>query len=631
MIEKSLNELDLRALTRRTFHPSPAAWEDQVLYFLMLDRFSNGKERGYLDNHGQFVQDGEIPPYQPGDYENAIQTETGAARWREAGAHWVGGSLKGLTSKIGYLERLGVTAIWVSPIFKQVSFQDTYHGYGIQNFIDVDPHFGTREDLREMVLTAHEHGIYVILDVILNHSGDVFSYNPDRYWTQGPGTGQWYLDPRWDNGLYQVAGFHDPTGQPNLPFNLDELHDHPEAWPDGAVWPVEFQAPAAYTTKGRINNWDYDPEFREGDFFDLKDIHMGSGSVDDYQPSPTLWSLCQVYKYWIAYADIDGFRVDTVKHMDPGATRLFSSVIHEFTQRIGKENFYLIGEITGGRVRAFTTLDITGLDAALGIDDIPDRLEYMVKGFRNPSEYFDLFRNSLLVHKESHIWFRNKVVTLFDDHDQVRKGNHKARFCAGDPAWQKLLLNVLALNATTLGIPCVYYGSEQGFDGSGDNDRYIREAMFGGEFGAFRTRDRHFFNENSSAYVEFAKIMAIRKQKIALRRGRQYLREISGDGQNYGLPVLLGDRMRSVVPWTRSFDDEELLLAINTDPDNSRSAWIDLDANNYPAGKRLKCLYSSDADQTSTELIVQAAGDRHVVNMRVPGAGFVVFELNPLS
>ncbi len=101
-----------------------------------------------------------------------------------------------------------------------------------------------------------------------------------------------------------------------------------------------------------------------------------------------------MYKYWIAYTDVDGFRVDTVKHMHPGATRFFTSVIHEFAQNIGKENFYLIGEITGGRQRAFSTLETTGMDAALGIDDIPDKLEYLVKGYRNAREYFDLFRNS---------------------------------------------------------------------------------------------------------------------------------------------------------------------------------------------------------------------------------------------
>jgi glycosidase len=626
MVERSLQELDLNVLTDRTFTPSPAAWEDQVLYFLMLDRFSDGNENDFTDNDGGAILNGKTPLYQAGDAGNAVQTDADAARWREAGAKWVGGTLKGLTGKIGYLQRMGITAVWVSPIFKQVAYQATYHGYGIQNFLEVDPHFGTRQDLREMVATAHHHGIYVILDIILNHSGDVFSYNPDRYWTQDPGSGQWYLDARWDGRPYAVAGFHDPAGQPQLPFESEAPLNQPDTWPEGAIWPQEFQKPGTFTGKGRINNWDYDPEFLDGDFFDLKDLHLGAGGLDDYVPSPAFWSLCQVYKFWIAYADIDGFRVDTVKHMDPGAARFFASVMHEFTQRIGKENFYLIGEITGGRDRAFTTLEITGLNAALGIDDIPDRLEYLVKGYRNPDDYFSLFRNSELVNKESHIWFRNKVVTLFDDHDQVRKGNHKARFCAGSPDWPKLLINVLALNATTLGIPCIYYGTEQGFDGQGDNDRYIREAMFGGEFGAFRTRQRHFFNEDQLAYRELAKILAVRKEKIALRRGRQYLREISGDGQNFGYPVIFGERMLSVVPWSRSFDDQNLLLALNTDPNQSRSAWVDLNANIYPAEKRLQCLYSTDPAQIGQRLSVQVAADRSMVCLDVPAAGFVIYE-----
>lgn len=236
-------------------------------------------------------------------------------------------------------------------------------------------------------------------------------------------------------------------------------------------------------------------------------------------PSPVLKYLAQAYKYWIADTDVDGFRIDTVKHMDKGATRFFASVIHEFAQSIGKEKFFLVGEITGGWKRAFETLEETDLDAALGIDDIPDKIEYLVKGYRDPSEYFSLFRNSLLVNKESHVWFRDKVVTMFDDHDQVRKGQSKARFCA-DPDAAKVVLNVLAMNALTLGIPCIYYGTEQCFDGKGDSDRYLREAMFGGAFGAFRTKGVHFFNEENPVYQELGTILKIRKEKKVLSRGR---------------------------------------------------------------------------------------------------------------
>ena len=151
MSEQSLAEIDWVALTGSAFHPSPAAWEDEVFYFLLLDRFSDGREQGYRGNDGEVVTDGETPLFGPADAGNAIRTEDEARHWRESGGRWAGGTLQGLTSKLGYLRRLGVTAVWVSPVFKQVAFEDSYHGYGVQDFLDVDPHFGTREDLREMV------------------------------------------------------------------------------------------------------------------------------------------------------------------------------------------------------------------------------------------------------------------------------------------------------------------------------------------------------------------------------------------------------------------------------------------------------------------------------------------------
>jgi glycosidase len=611
MVERRLAEVNLESIVPSDgVFPSPIAWEDQVFYFLLLDRFSDGNEKGYKDNEGNFVPSGTTPLYSPADAENAVNPPADAARWREAGTKYVGGTLKGLQGKIGYLKRLGGTALWISPIFKQVRFQETYHGYGIQNFLDVEPHFGTREDLQELVRIAHEAGIYVILDIILNHAGNVFSYAGER-------------NRPWTGSTYPVEGFNDRQGNPTLPFVKADPQNLPDY--DGAIFPAELQDPDAFTRKGYIKNWDYDPEFREGDFFDLKDIHHGYGSADDYQVSDALRHLCEAYKYWIAYADIDGFRIDTVKHMDIGATRYFVSVIHEFTQNIGKENFFLLGEITGGRKRAYDTLELTGLNAALGIDDIPDKLEYLVKGYRNPNDYFSLFRNSELVNKDSHIWFRNKVVTSFDDHDQVRKGGYKARFCA-DAGASKVVLNVLALNALTLGIPCIYYGSEQCFDGRGGSDRYIRESMFGGEFGAFRTRGVHFFDEDNRVYQELAKVLEIRRQNIVLRRGRQYLRPISApnDGVRFSLPEMVGGEMRSVVPWSRIFNGKEMLLAINTDYDQPKTAWVTIDNELHQVGDVLKCIYSTDAAQVGQSVTVEARNGKAVL-VTLPAAGFVIF------
>jgi glycosidase len=328
----------------------------------------------------------------------------------------------------------------------------------------------------------------------------------------------------------------------------------------------------------------------------------------------------------MAFADLDGYRVDTVKHMDPGATRLFGSAMHEFAQRIGKDNFYLIAEITGGRSFAFDTLGVTGLDAALGIDDIPDKMEYLAKGYRNPNDYFSLFRNSELVGQGSHIWFRNKVVTLFNDHDQVSKGQNKARFCA-DPGAAKLVLNALALNVMTLGIPCIFYGTEQAFDGHGGGDgadRYIREAMFGGEFGAFASRGRHFFDESGPVYQGLKNLLQLRRSDPIYRRGRQYLRPISGDGMNFGLPAMVGGQIRSLVPWSRLLDSEEALLAINTDPDQPRTAWVTIDATLHAAGDKLARVYPADGSNIDDTVTVEARNGK-AVRLTVPAAGFVIY------
>jgi glycosidase len=630
-IEQRIADIDWSDYLQRDFTPSPAAWEDQVLYFLMLDRFSDDREKDYQDIAGNRVDQGETPLFRFPD--DAYQADREA--WAASGNRWLGGNLKGLQSKLGYLKRMGVTAVWISPVFKQVpSDQHAYHGYGIQNFLDVDPHFGTRQALRELVDQAHALGIYVILDIIFNHAGDVFGYDADRYAPDGSPAGP--MDPRWDGKPYQVTGFRTPSGETAIPYGPVDTTSHPQAWPDGAVWPAELQNAGSFTSLGRINSWDYDPEYLQGDFFTLKDLHHGSHDrdeqgnrlVDRFHPSPALNALCEIYKFWIAFADVDGFRVDTVKHMELGATRYFTSAIKEFAQSLGKENFYLIGEITGGRVNAFNTLEQTGLDAALGINDIPDRLEYLPKGHRNPKDYFDLFRNSILVNKNSHTWYGRHVVTLFDDHDQVRKGNSKARFC-GDKANRgyDLLPAVLALNLTSMGIPCLYYGTEQAFDGAGGNDRFLRECMFGGEFGSLQSRDRHFFNEAHPIYRFIARVVKIRQERIALRRGRQYLRQISasGDAGSFGLPRKFGHEMRSLVPWSRIFNNQELLLAINTDADHPRQAWITIDNDLHDTASTLTCLFSTDDSQTGQQIQIEARNGKAVF-LSLPPAGFVIFE-----
>lgn len=594
----TLKAIDWTTLKGATFTPSPLNWEDQILYFLLIDRFSDGQEIG-------FAISGTTPLFNnQKDNANAVMTDTDAMQWRDTGAAWNGGTLKGIASKIAYLKGMGITTLWISPVLKQVSFENSYHGYGIQDYLCVDPHFGTNNDLRELVKQAHAAGIYVILDIIINHSGNVFDYHDDG------------SVPGWTGTTYPVKGFRDAAGEAGIPMGA------PVTDRNAAIWPAEFQDEAFFTRKGKINNWDHYPEYLEGDFETLKDIHLGTGDNNAYSPSQGLINLCDVYKYWMAYADLDGFRIDTIKHMEQGAVRFVVSVFHEFAQSIGKDNFYLIGEITGGRQNAVDTIDNTGLDAALGIDDIQNRLEGTIKGWTEPEEYFELFRNSLWVGKDSHTWFNGTVVTMIDDHDKVSKGVHKMRFCAN--GYQNMILNAMAFNITTIGIPCIYYGTEQAFDGQGDNDRYIREAMFGGGFGAFRSKGRHFFIPAQTTYIEFSKLAALRQKHIALRRGRQYLREISGDGISFGPPSFMGPGpIRSVIAWSRIMDSEEMLMVFSNDYGRVLSVWITVDNALNQTGDTFKCLYCSGGELGN---VAVEARNGKAVRISLPPGAFAVFK-----
>jgi glycosidase len=630
-IEKSLLDLDFAGLTQRKFTPSPAAWEDQVLYFLMLDRFSDGAEKdGYLDSEGRPVSTGTTPLFRPED-PGRVDYDT----WFRAGGGWQGGTLKGLRSKLGYLRRLGITALWVSPIFRQVAFEASYHGYGIQNFLDVDPHFGTREEFRDFVQEAHQQGIYIILDIIAHHTGNVFSYAADRYMTHDPGSGQWYNDPRWDGKPYAVQGFNDREGRPTLPFQPPDPARLEAAWPDGAIWPREFQRPELFLRKGHITSWDYYPEYAEGDMFALKTLDLHVQWDGQYRRGNTaLACLGLVYCFWIAYADLDGFRIDAAKHMGEDALRAFCDTIREFAQSIGKERFLLVGEVSGSREHAWEVVDKTGLDAALGIEDVPGKLERMVTGYIDPADYFSLFRNWILDEPAGHRWYRNQVVTLVDDHDQVRKGSSKWRFC-GDSRFRDLAFNVIAVQLTTMGIPCIYYGSEQGFDSGGrpnGSDHVLRENMFGGRFGSLCSQGRHFFNEEGDLYKALAALIALRKKLLPLRRGRQALHRISGDGATFGPPRRVGERMRSLVAWSRLFVDQEVLVAVNTDDQQSVTAYSTVAPTYRVEGDQYHLVFwhaPNGGASPPSSLIVERRNRFLAVRMTLPPAGFAIYQTSP--
>ena len=270
---------------------------------------------------------------------------------------------------------------------------------------------------------------------------------------------------------------------------------------DQALWPREFQNEARFTRagKGDLGTGDKnDPhaEFRRTDFFALKDLAL--------DVPPTLGFLSECYKYWIAIADIDGFRVDTVKHMELETARNFAGAIREFAETLGKRNFLIISEIAGGDEYQDLYLDDMvilerNMTAALDIGSARTILTAVGKGLQPARDYFcgfDEYNEGFGSHRNN----GERHVSILDDHDHVF--GEKVRFSAEIPDSYAVkdyqVVVPTAIQLFTLGIPCIYYGTEQAFSGpaqsqlgylsaegwkNGGNhgDRYLREAMFGPE------------------------------------------------------------------------------------------------------------------------------------------------------
>lgn len=621
---KSILDLEVQAVIsqppRGERHKSPEAWEDQIMYFMLPDRFSDSNESGCRDLQNKPIPSGTTPLFRKADAGNAASDNAVRESWLRAGGKFVGGTIKGVTSKLGYLKRMGVTAIWIGPIFKQVTGLETYHGYGVQDFLQVDQRFGTREDLKELVRVAHAAGMYVVLDVILNHSGDVFSYtNPSE---------------TYNGKAHQVKGFWTAYRQEHamLPFGPVDERKFPHAFPNDAVWPVELQDSSNYIRKGEIRNWDTYTESVEGDFFGLKKFNLGSPDIHKFVPTKALDTLCKAYEYWLAYADLDGFRIDTVRHMGSGPTRYFTSTIRTFARSLGKNNFLLVGEISDDTAR--DVVAATGLDAALGIGNLQKALNMVPRNRAPVTDYFDAFTNAANDPKR---WTRDQIVNMIDDHDQIWKPLHgpKARFCA-DAEGANLLRAALGLNLCSSGIPCVYYGTEQNFDGTSAiaehnsehfADQFIRETMFGGKFGAFQSRNRHFFDEASPTYCFVRDIAHLRAREIALRRGHQFLCPVS-PASLFSRFDASNRRYQNVIAWLRVYGQDELLCAINTSTGGPAKAFVLLPKpRRGTSGKDvLQCLYPAEGSQNLLKLVRKQDGGGRVF-LNVPSAGFVIYKL----
>ena len=565
---RSIDELDFTP--RGPVHPSPADWRDHLIYFLLISRFDDGKRRpAYDGSTGNRARD----PVQ--------------------GSKFQGGTLRGVKRRLPYLKKLGITKLWLSPVLKgRPNTRDgTYlEGYAVQHFLMVDPLLGTLKDLKELVKAAHALGMYVILDIVINHTADNWAYENDTRPTYAS------------------------DGKP-YPFGHWRAEHPPEQFDENdAVWPAELQSPECYSRRGGITNWNDTEQATNADFLDLKDLDLSN--------QHTLDALIAIYKYWIAETDIDGYRIDTVKHVRTSEAVKFFNAIKEYAEHIGKKNFILFGEIvdTDATISRYVGRQNEGGDHLQALDASLDfplyfMLEEVIKGFVSPRALRDRYEWA----KQSYTYadVSDCFVTFLDNHDQMARPYR--RFLYMVPDKRQILLGAAYL-FTAPGIPTLYYGTEQGFDGGANpgpyHDAHIRECMFGGTWGAFGTEDMHFFNTKHPLYREIAKLAAVRKSEAALRYGRFYFREISENGKDFSYP----ERGYGMLAYSRILDNQEVLVVLNLRA-SEYTNHIALDKSVTPPGSMLVGLLNK-----RRMFLVDERSERATVTITLPPYGIAILK-----
>jgi glycosidase len=511
---KSIKDIDLSAKPGKKYWVNcHREWREEFIYFILIDRFHDSNKRHTVEfdtRHSGF-----------GDSEQLTKQ--------------CGGTISGIVDHLDYIKNLGCTAIWLSPVFK--NNPEAYHGYAIENYLEIDERFGTKADLEALVEKAHTYEIRVFLDIVLHHSGDNWSYpeNKDYYYHQGM----------------------------EFPFENWRYENSPK--------PVELRNPALYGRKGQIQNFDEYPETREGDFFRLKAFKNDeSKEALDVQEL-----LIAIHCYWIRELDIDGFRLDAVKHMGEAAISRFSSYVREYAYKLGKRNFFLFGELVGAdemanRYIGPKTLTPGDRNIYYGLNSVLDFQLYFVlpgviKGKKSPGkliERYDALQKNALNRGESGEY----LVTFLDNHDQVGQ-DVKQRF--GYDAEPQQIIAGVAFLLFALGTPCIYYGTEQGLDGYGKDDRYVRECTFNPD-----DNNANVLNPQSSIYKAISFIANFRKESNVIRFGRMFMRETSTDGTHFKLP----DCAECTLAFSRLLYDEEVLFVYNSSPGDVKQECILLDS-----------------------------------------------------
>lgn len=471
-------------------------FQDEVFYFVLPDRFYNGDKSNDL---GAAIDD-----------EKRALSRGGLDKTHKGMYH--GGDLAGLTEKLPYLDNMGITAIWLTPVLRNQAMQagtSGYHGYWILDFTEIDPHLGSNADLKHFIEQAHKRNIKVFFDIITNHTADVIKYE-ECHGKDGLG---WIVkgnDCPFKSSAQLAKG---DRYTPLIPAGSDNLKT--PSWLND----IDF-----YHNQGD-SHWAGESSIR-GDFAGLDDVNTDSDKV--------VSGMIDIYKAIIDEFKPDGFRIDTVKHVNMEFWQDFSPALMAHAKTQGIDSFTMYGEVYSFEPEILSRFTVEG--------KLPSVLDFAFQGALQKTlveqqgtdvlatlfAKDDLYRTT---HKTIENSNANQLVNFTGNHDMGRFAyslkQSKHNYSESEQIKRNLLAH--AMLYFSRGVPVIYYGDEQGFVGDG-NDQGSRQDMMPSKVASYndddllatdKTTADDNFDTNHLLYQNFAQYADLYQQYPALRFGQQ--------------------------------------------------------------------------------------------------------------
>ena len=436
----SVEELSVAEATALVGESSRSSFANDSIYFVMTDRYKNGNtanDLGGTNSSNRSISGND--PYDP------LYSHGGDLAGLSDGCTKTDGSGEGLPR----IKKLGFSAIWITPPFKQNFVQGgsaSLHGYWINDFTTIDPHWGTNAEFKSFVDCAHRIGIKVIVDIVMNHTGDVIYYRDGNYGFRNSANTSAFI----------------PSSATSLksPSWLNDLNN--------------------YHNQGNVSDWGNQYQAQNGDFFGLDDIKTENEVVVN--------GFADVYSTWVNEFGVDGFRIDTAKHVDDYFfSKWWPKMVSQTANSVQSRNqeLFAFGEYydsNSGTLSKYVRK--YGLPSVLDFAFQSKSLAFASGGSAsNLSTLFDADNSFISKSKSPY-----DLVTFLGNHDMGRVAWLINQSGATRASSVLLAHDLMFL---TRGIPSVYYGDEVGMIGSG-GDKSARQDMFPTQVSQWKTEERVF-------------------------------------------------------------------------------------------------------------------------------------------